>query len=274
MEVRLLTATGLVGEEEAYVAEFTDFGRFVWYDLMSPDTEASKRFYTEVLGWGTRVDRPLFGVDGRPPYTMWTAGDAPIAGLVPFSDDYWLGYVSIADVGGSVTQAKDLGGEVLFEPTEIAKVGRFAVIADPQGAAIALFQGAQGSPPPQPFTPKPREFSWHELATTDWRAALDFYQPMFGWETLSENRMGPLGANLVFGHHGVAYGAMFHKPPDMPGPAWCYYVRVDDAREVADKVLQNGGQVIQGPVEVFGGDQIAKCRDPLGGMFAVHQTAR
>jgi uncharacterized protein len=256
------------------MAESPNFGRFVWYDLMSPDTEASKRFYTQVLGWGTRADRPLMGIDGQPPYTMWTAGDAPIAGLVPFSEEYWLGYVGVADVGHSITQAKDLGGQVLFGPHDIPKVGRFAVIEDPQGAAIALFEGVDASPPPQPLVPKPLEFSWRELATTDWRAALDFYRVMFGWETINENAMGPLGVYLVFGQRGVPYGAIFDKPPEIPATAWCYYVRVNDVCDVADKVRQNGGQVINGPVEVPSGEWIVQCRDPAGGIFAVHQTAR
>lgn len=255
------------------MAQFTESGRFVWYDLMSPDLEASKGFYTEVLGWGTRVDRPLMGIEGQPPYTMWTAGDTPIAGLVPLSEAYWLGYVGVADVGRSVTQAKDLGGKVLFGPHEIPRVGRFAVIEDPQGAAIAVFQSVGGSLPSQPFAPKPMEFSWHELATIDWRAALDFYTPMFGWEAIKRNDRGALGKYLFFGQRGVPYGGMFEKPAEMPVTAWCYYVRVVDVNGAANKVRQNGGQVINGPTQVSRGDWIAQCLDPVGGMFAVHQTA-
>jgi predicted enzyme related to lactoylglutathione lyase len=56
--------------------------------------------------------------------------------------------------------------------------------------------------------------------------------------------------------------------------SWCYYVRVNDVRETIDKVQQNKGQVINGPMEVPGGDWIAQCRDTSGGMFAVHQIAR
>jgi hypothetical protein len=253
------------------MAESTDFGRFVWYDLMTPDTEVSKRFYTTVLGWGTRVDRPLMGIEGQPPYTMLTAGDAPIAGIVPVSEQSWLGYVGVANVGRSAMQANDLGGKVLFEPHDIPRVGRFAVIEDPQGAAIAVFQGLEGSPSSQPVTPKPLEFSWRELATTNWRAALDFYRAMFGWERIRESDMGSRGAYLVFGQRGEPYGGMFDRPPEMPGAAWCYYVRVDDVREVANKVRQNGGQIINGPVEVPGGEWIAQCRDPSGGIFAMHQ---
>jgi predicted enzyme related to lactoylglutathione lyase len=255
------------------MAESTEFGRFVWYDLMSRDTEASKQFYTKVLGWGTRVDRPLMGIEGQPPYTMWTASGVPIAGMVPFGEEYWLGYIGVADVGGSERQAKDLGGKVLFGPHDIPSVGRFAVIEDPQGAAIAIYQGVEGAVPSQTFAPKPMEFSWHELATIDWRAALDFYTAMFGWEPISENDIGPLGMYVVFGQRGVAYGGMFDKPAAMSETAWCYYVRVDDVNEAVNKVRQNGGQVINGPMEVPGGDWIAQCFDPAGSKFAVHQTA-
>ncbi len=255
------------------MADSTRFGRFVWYDLMSRDTDASKRFYTEVLGWGTRVDRPLMGVEGRSPYTMWTADGIPIAGLVPLNETYWLGYVAVEDVSRSVTQATDLGAQLLFGPEDIPQVGRFAVIGDPQGAVIALFQSVDSSWAVQPFVPKILEFSWHELAATDSRAALDFYRAMFAWETIRENDMGPLGTYVVFGQQGVPYGGMFNKAPEMPAAAWCYYVRVEDVRETANKVLQNAGQVIHGPAEVPGGDSIAQCRDSSGGLFAVHQTA-
>jgi hypothetical protein len=254
----------------------TGLGRFVWYDLMTPDVEASKAFYTSVIGWGTTP----FEVEGRPPYTMWTAGEAPIGGVVPFRPEmqgmpaHWMGYVSVSDVDASAEQAKQLGGKLLNPPTDIPTVGRFAVIEDPQGAYIAIFKDAN---PPQtvpPFAPKKMEFSWHELATTDWRAAGDFYQTMFGWETISENDMGEFGIYEIFGQGGAQYGGMFTKPTEMPMTAWCYYVRVEDVKKTAETVKQNGGQVINGPMEVPGGDWIAQCLDPGGGFFAVHHKAR
>lgn len=241
---------------------------------MSPDVEASKWFYTKVLGWGTRVDRPLMGIEGQPPYMMWLAGGTPIAGMVPFAEEYWLGYVGVADVDRSVMQANDLGGKVVFGPHDIPRVGRFAVLEDPQGAAIAIYKGMDGAAPSQPFAPKPMDFSWHELATIDWRAALDFYMAMFGWEAIGESDMGPLGMYVVFGPREVPYGGMFNKPAEMPVAAWCYCVRVNDVNEAANKVRQNGGQVINGPMEVPGGDWIARCLDSAGGMFAVQQAAR
>jgi hypothetical protein len=208
---------------------------------------------------------------------MWTAGETPIGGVVGFTEEmkgipsHWLGYVTVKDVDKSAKQATELGGKVLHEPSDIPTVGRYAIIADPQGAVLSIFKPGPDSPPPQPFNPKPLEFSWHELATTDYKKAIGFYEKMFDWETVSENDMGEFGVYLIFGQGGVQYGGMFNKPPQMPVSAWCYYVRVSDVNKSAEKIEQNGGAVINGPMEVPGGDWIAQGLDPQGAMFAVHQ---
>jgi predicted enzyme related to lactoylglutathione lyase len=251
-----------------------DVGRFVWYDLMSPDTDASKAFYTKVLGWGTA----LFEIEGRPPYTMWVAGQTPVGGMVPFEEGmegmppHWLAHVVVQDVDKSVKLAKQLGGKVLSPAEEIPTVGRLAVLEDPQGGSFGVFKPSPDSPPVKPFGPKLLEFSWNELGTTDWRKAMEFYQKMFGWQTISEDDMGALGVYAIFGQDGHSYGGVFTKPPEMPRTSWCYYVRVQDVKATADKVKQHGGQVINGPMEVPGGDWIAQCLDSLGGMFALHQV--
>jgi predicted enzyme related to lactoylglutathione lyase len=252
----------------------TEVGRFVWYDLMTPDTDASLTFYTKVLGWGTAP----FEIEGRPTYTMWMAGKTPVGGMVEFEKGMeglppqWVAHVIVEDVDKAVKQAQKLGGKVLSPAEEVPTVGRFAVLQDPQGGAFAVYKPSPDAPPLQPFGPKLMEFSWNELGTSDWRKAMDFYKKMFGWETISENDMGELGVYAIFGKNGNSYGGVFTKPPEMPRTSWCYYVRVKDVKKTADKVAQFGGQVINGPMEVPGGDWIAQCLDPLGGMFAVHQV--
>jgi predicted enzyme related to lactoylglutathione lyase len=64
---------------------------------------------------------------------------------------------------------------------------------------------------------------------------------------------------------------MFNKSAEMPGPpAWLHYVRVESADAAAERVKAHGGSVVNGPMDVPGGDRIAKCADPQGAMFAVH----
>ena len=114
-------------------------GAFSWSELSSSDAGKSKAFYSAVFGWGWGGgdDYPEAQVNGR-----------TIGGLVPRRPDTpaevpdsWLVYFGAADVDADVKKATDLGGSVIVGPTDIPGTGRFAVLADPQGAAFALFQG-------------------------------------------------------------------------------------------------------------------------------------
>lgn len=251
------------------MADTTDRGRFVWYDLMTTDPTKAEPFYIKVAGWGTQ---PFEGM----PYTMWTRDGAPIGGVgqvePPGTPPHWLAYIAVPNVDAAVKQAEGLGGRTVVPGTDIPKVGRFAVLADPQGASFAVFTPGDGGQGPGPERdPKIGEFSWHELMTTDYKKAFAFYQAMFGWEKTAEHDMGPLGTYFMFGRNGRELGGMFNMTADMKMPPnWTLYIRVDSADAAAERVKANGGQVLNGPMDVPGGDRIAQCMDPQGAMFAVH----
>ena len=241
-------------------------GRFVWHELMTPDAKKAQEFYTKITGWGTQP----FG----DAYTMWTVNGVPMGGVMnlpePSAPIGWLAYISVPDVQAAANKVESLGGKIVKKPADIPNVGTFSIVADPQGAMFCLFKGAQN----QPFEdrdPKIGEFSWHELATTDWAAAWKFYENLFGWEKRAEHDMGPMGVYMLFGIAGREAGGMFTRPKEMPGgPAWLHYVRVPDSDRAAALVQQYGGQVLNGPMDVPGGDRIAQCLDPQGAAFAVH----
>jgi uncharacterized protein len=255
------------------MADVSARGRFVWYDLLTTDPKRVEPFYTAVAGWGTETWA------GAMPYTMWTAGGTAIGGVMGMppsaeAPPHWLAYAAVPDVDASLAQALGLGGRTLKGATDIPGVGRFAVLTDPQGAEFALFTPAADAPG-QETPPGLGEFSWHELLTTDYKAAFEFYKALFGWEMIQEHDMGPMGIYAIFGRNGTQVGGMFNKTDDMPiPPNWLHYVRVDDADRVAGVVQANGGTVINGPMDVPGGDRIAQCLDPLGAMFAVHAIKR
>jgi predicted enzyme related to lactoylglutathione lyase len=251
-------------------------GRFVWYDLMTPDPEAAQAFYAAVAGWGTEVFPGM-----QPPYTMWTANGTPIGGSMTLQDEavaagarpHWLAYVAVPDVDATAARAQELGSRILVPPTPIPTVGRFAVLADPQGAHIALFRPDQGDRPEPEGMPPVGDFTWHELATPDPDAAWDFYADLFGWEKTSAMDMGEMGTYQMFGRKGATLGGIYRQPDTMPGPpAWLHYARVPDVNAAVEAASQNGGQIIHGPMEVPGGDWVAMMTDPQGGMFAVHET--
>jgi predicted enzyme related to lactoylglutathione lyase len=118
------------------------------------------------------------------------------------------------------------------------------------------------------------DFSWHELATSDWKAAFEFYKKLFGWQETSAMDMGPdLGVYQMYGRGGAPLGGIYNKPKNAPGPsAWLPYIRVTDARATPAATKKGGGQVINGPMEVPGGDWITMALDPQGGPFATHSV--
>jgi predicted enzyme related to lactoylglutathione lyase len=119
--------------------------------------------------------------------------------------------------------------------------------------------------------PKRGEFSWHELMAKDYQAAFAFYSKLFGWEMIEEHDMGPLGKYFVFGRNGAPLGGMFNQMPDMPGgPSWTGYIRVKDVHSAVKKAKKAGATLINGPMEVPGGDWIAQFADSQGAVFAVH----
>ena len=107
-------------------------GRFVWYELMTTDTQAAKNFYGKVVGWGTQ-DMPMPGMT----YTMFTTGATPIGGLMDLPEDAkkmntppsWVGYIGVNDVDATTERFRKAGGSVYVEPRDIPNVGRFSVVA-------------------------------------------------------------------------------------------------------------------------------------------------
>jgi uncharacterized protein len=245
-------------------------GRFVWFDLITSDPDAALAFYTSVTGWGTS----MWSGNGPTPYTMWMNGGNALGGIGKLrpgeGGPHWLGYISTPDIDQTVKQTVDLGGKTLVPPTPIPTVGKFAVLNDPHGATFAAFV-PEADAPGHEGEAELHEFSWHELATHDYPAAFRFYERLFGWEKTSAMDMGPSGVYQMFGRNGVVLGGMFNSSPQMPAPpGWLHYVLVNDVNRAVEAVNAGGGQVMNGPMEVPGGDWIAQCMDPQGAMFAVH----
>jgi len=257
------------------MSESNTRGRFIWYDLMTPDGEGAKPFYTAVMGWGTEV----WEAPGTQ-YTMWKTQEHTIGGIRNMPPEavaggakpHWLAYVTTPEVDKNVARAQELGAKVMVPPTSIPNVGRFAVIADPQGALIAPYTPDNEGPEPEGMPPV-GEFTWHELATSDPVAAFDFYHELFGWEKTSAMDMGEAGVYQMYGRRGQTLGGIYKKMAHDPGPpAWLHYGRVADVNAAVEAAREKGGQLLNGPMEVPGGDMIAMFVDAQGGRFAVHQV--
>jgi predicted enzyme related to lactoylglutathione lyase len=89
---------------------------------------------------------------------------------------------------------------------------------------------------------------------------------------VEEHDMGPaMGKYLIYGQGGNRYGGIF-KMTGGPPPMFWLYARVPDVQKAAATAKEAGGQLMNGPMEVPGGDQIAQLQDPQGAVFAVHEV--
>jgi len=248
-------------------------GQFVWYELTTPDVDAAKKFYPRFTGWGTQ----RFDDD----YTLWTSGGRPIGGLMELGDDmrqrgippHWLAYAESDNVDATAAKAVSLGGQVLYGPEDIpGGGGRFVVLQDPQGAAFgALKPGTPGGA--WDGTPVVGRVSWHELMTTDYVKAFEFYRDLFGWEKTGEMDMGGGQNYFMYGKGDTPYGAMFNRFGDMASmnPFWLVYIHVKDVGTAVTAATKGGGVVHRPQMDIPGGS-IAILGDPQGAGFALHHA--
>jgi uncharacterized protein len=244
-------------------------GRFIWHELVTTDPDAASEFYSKVVSWKTQDS-------GMPSYTLWMAGKTQVGGLTGLPDGaeagsppHWIVYIATPDVDATVAEAERLGGKVVKSASDIPNMGRFAVLADPQGATFAVYT-PPGPPPEGSGGPSgPGEFNWHELATTDYAAALDFYVALFGWEKGPTHDMGGMGIYQIINLGGAQIGGIYNLQAPSTPPNWLSYIAVADCAKATAAAKAAGARVLNGPMEVPGGSWISMLMDPQGGAFAV-----
>ena len=251
-------------------------GTPIWYELMSKDPLAARRFYEAAVGWQ---------IDESPPpgstmdYRMVRAGDGFVGGVFTLSEDMcrqgaspcWMMYVGVDDVDACVASITAAGGRVLMPAFDIAQVGRIAMVCDPQGAPLYVMRGASDEPSTACDPERAGHGAWHELHAADGPAATAFYTAQFGWLPSRGVDMGPMGLYQLFAIGGRDLGGIM-TDARFPRPAWLVYFRVDGIERAAQRIATAGGRVIHGPMEVPGGGWIVNGTDPEGAMFALTGT--
>lgn len=247
-------------------------GRPLWYELMTSDTKAAEKFYGTVIGW---TSAPF---EASPqPYTIFNRQDGSgVAGLMKTPDGmkappFWAMYVGVPRIEDAVAPIERLGGSTCSPVIDVPTVGRMQMVKDPQGAAFYIYQPEPRDSKPE-GAPEVGEASWHELMTTDADAAMKFYQDVFGWQPSEAMDMGDMGKYQMFNRPHGMIGGMMNKPPQMANvpPNWQIYFLVPDITSAVERIKANGGQILNGPMEVPGGDMIVNAMDPQGAAFSLH----
>ena len=250
----------------------TPAGDPCWADLWTRDPDRAARFYSELFGWTTRDSGEDYGN-----YVTFMKDGHDVAGMTAqmpeaTGPDAWHTYLAVTDVDEATTAARAAGATVLAEPMTVGEMGRMAILLDPTGAEIGLWQ-------PLDFAgfglvDEPGAPVWHELSTRQWSDAVAFYTNVFGWELqpLSDTvdfRYSTIGANgdMVAG----LYDADKTLPAGVPA-TWHFYLGVTDVTDAAARVRELGGHVLRDPWDTEFGS-FAQVADPTGAIFLLGGVA-
>lgn len=237
-----------------------------WIDLSTSDLERAQQFYGAVFGWTFEAGGPEYGG-----YISAFVDGALVAGLMandPQWDmpDGWTTYLHTADADATIEAITAAGGMSCGAAMDVPAKGRMAVVADPTGGMIGLWQpgehlgfeatGVAGAP------------VWHQVTTRDFAGTLDFYRTVFGWQTQVEADSDEFrySTALFDGQQriGVMDGGAF-MAADEPA-SWCFFLGAEDVDSAQQLIVDNGGSIVR-PAEDTPYGRLAAAADPTGATF-------
>ena len=249
-----------------------------WMDLLTSDTARAREFYGRVFGWTAQEASPEFGG-----YFMFTVGGMPVAGCMPAQPgmdlaDVWGVYLTSADAAGTLAAAVALGARARFEPSPVADLGVQALLDDPSGAGIGIWQPGTFAGFGPIGTGRPGTPAWFQLHATDYPGSVSFYRDAFGWAPQAMSDTGDFRLTAI-----LDGGAGAPEQPGQPvagimdanahlaegdSARWEIYVSVDDADKTLATVSELGGTIVREAADTpFG--RFGDVRDPMGAIFNV-----
>ncbi len=243
-------------------------GTFSWVELLTPDIDGARAFYSGLFGW----EWERVALDGGGSYWLSkldgktvTGGHSPPPeqGTPP----NWLSYVTVADADAAAAKAQELGGAVMAGPFDVGDAGRMAVLGDPTGAVFGVWQ-AKGSIGSE-LVNAPGALTMNQLNSSDPEAATDFYSALFGWQIAPIDTGGGPPYWSINRADGRLNGGMMHLPDDAGSVShWLAYFVSADLDAAVQAVGKLGGQVVVPPIAIPAG-RFAVARDPQGAHFAL-----
>lgn len=246
-----------------------------WIDLMSPDVEASVRFYTSVFGWDAENQ---FDDDGNRVYTMFQLGGHDVAGLggqppgMGGMPAMWNTYICTEDAEATAAKVEAAGGSTMMPPMQVMAAGHMAIFADPTGAVFSVWQ--PGEHRGAGVANDANTWSWNELMSRDLPAAQRFYTEVFGWGYDSQEMADGSTYHVVRGGENGGLAGMMAMPAEMPEMVpnhWMVYFTVESVDATVEIATGSGGQVVNPAFDVPGVGRMATLHDAQGGSFSLMQ---
>ena len=236
-------------------------GVFCWVDLCSADTGSARKFYSELFG--VTLTQPT----DSDPYEVATAGERMLWGLMPQPEhlrgmpDFWETYIKVDDVEDAAARVEDCGGTLHQPVTDVGETGRLAVVADPTGAVVILWEprihhGAH-------LVNEHGAMCWHDLVTGDVDAAMGFYSRLLGWTSVPLDEAG----SVMVQQGDEFIGSASHGSEGIP-PHWAVCFEVDDCDAVVERCGRLGGRTVVPAVDHEPG-RMAQLADHAGAHFWV-----
>ena len=247
-------------------------GRIIWHDLLSDTPEQSRTFYNELFQWEFE---PVDGIN----YSLIRHRGELIGGMVdqtqlPTSRDVsqWVTVMSVDDIETVTRQLREAGGTVFTPPASLGDRGTIAVVADPQGAVLALLETRDGDPPEADDLPPAGRIFWNELWAGSVDAASRFYRQLFPLqaETLDLELEGVEYQVLTSG--GRPRAGIRSNPVTTAEPMGVGYLRVESEvalESILGRVESLGGQVLLPASARPAGGKVAVIVGPSGAGIAL-----
>jgi predicted enzyme related to lactoylglutathione lyase len=239
-----------------------------WVDVLTTDPDRTKEFYRRLFGW--TVEDPGEEYGG---YFNFLKDGVHVAGGMRNDGesgvpDLWSVYLATDDADATIERTVAAGGQVMVPAMDVMDLGRMAVVIDPGGAVIGMWQ--PGLHKGFGVLAEPGTPAWFELHTRAYDASIEFYSTVFGWKTQvasdePEFRYTTLdldGEQLA----GVMDASGF-LPEGVPS-AWTVYFSVDDADATLSEIVALGGEVVTAAEDSpFG--RLATAADATGAVFKI-----
>ncbi len=247
-----------------------------WFGLSTSDEAAALRFYGELFGW---ADSPNPIGEGMGDYHMQKLDGADVGAISQQQPDevaqgippHWNVHLSVDNVDTTVDRVRAAGGQVLAEPFNVMEYGRMAVVADPTGGVVCLWQA--GSHPGAGVMREPNSVAWAELLTNDADRAATFYDQALGLTPEVAPVAGGQPYTMLRAGGQDVDGVMTMTPEmGQHPPSWMIYFEVEDAAQCVERAQQLGATVLQPPTDIPSG-RFAMLRDPQGAVFGVIKSA-
>lgn len=245
-------------------------GQPVWIDYTCHDFESTTKFYTEIFGWKFEDQGPDFGH-----YNMITKEGAAVGGAMravnmdgtpnPMIPAMWTTYLHTNDIANTYAAALTAGAAPIAEPMSVGPLGQMAVITDPTGAGVGMWQPGEFTGFDTPLTPGTPV--WFELMTLNYPVAQEFYRTVFSFDIVAME-------GFPYSTHGTeknAVAGICDASEWTQVSFWRDYINVEDTDATATRVAELGGKVLAGPEDSPYG-RIATVTDPEGATFQLQQN--